>query len=127
MEPLDTPEPDPLSNSPTYTVALFQQLLSPDDVLMLSFYLFDEQTQQEIAESVGRPRSTVSYRVRKAAERLRDHGVPVPMFRGKGRRRTSTNATSVDPADMENLTIKSSFRGVISARWMPAAKLDQVK
>ena len=79
-------------------------LLSKQEIRLLSKYLYDSSRQDEIARSMKMPQTSVSFRIRRAAAKLRAKGVDVRLP-GRGRRSTCRIAL-VDPSALERLTVR---------------------
>lgn len=85
------------------------ELLTTQEIRLLSKYLYDADRQREIARSERMPQTSVSFRIRKAAEKLRAQGVAVHLP-GRGNR-SKYRIALVDPTALERLQVREDGIG----------------
>ncbi|MFT3786087.1 MAG: sigma factor-like helix-turn-helix DNA-binding protein [Tepidisphaeraceae bacterium] len=98
--------------------------ISRHEVLVLALALGDSMGQQQIADRLGMPRSTIAWQMRRAAMKLRAAGMTVKLP-GRGRpSRPGHRVESVDPTTMNRLTIHDRG-GVNVASWTDRSEHDE--
>lgn len=90
-------------------VVRLMELLTTQEIRLLSKYLYDADRQREIAKAEKMPQTSVSFRIRRAAEKLRSQGVPVHLP-GRGRR-SKYRIALVDPSALERLQVREDGVG----------------
>jgi hypothetical protein len=98
--------------------------LTDYEMVLLSRYLYDRQTQREIGSADGTPRRTVSFRIHVAARKLERIGVPVELP-GRGRRKERADEAVTDPHDMTRLLVRRGTDGRQVGRWIDAHKAER--
>lgn len=106
-----TPETD---KSPAELRADLVRLLTDRERRVLAAYVYDGQTQAEIAEAEGRSQASVCSWLRQIAAKLAAEGLGVTMSRTVARSET----VRVDPAHMDDLVLDGPRGTGARARWV---------
>jgi len=105
-----------------------RRLLTPADLILLSRYLFDGQSQSEIATSERCSQTTIANRIRIAVQKLTSEGIEVATP-GKGRTRKSVRAKPFDHETLDRLHMKGAAgQEQRTGRWLrakPTASNDE--
>lgn len=115
----------PIAKCPPVTERpALSDVLDATEMALLARYIFDNARQVDLAEEDRVAQTTVSYRVRKAVQKLRDAGLPVTL-RGKGRR-PAVRAVPVDPLALGCLKSSGGMAGDNRPvlKWAKAKKVD---
>jgi len=102
---------------------MLRRVLSQEEIVVLSRYLFHREVQREIGEALGLPRRTVARRIATGIQRLKAVGVCVALP-GKGRRPAKMPLRLCEPASMTRLVTKS-FDGVTTGAWIDASRKER--
>lgn len=103
-----------------------REVLTPTEIKLLASYLFDRQSQSEIASVTRTRQTTVSAQLRKIMDRCEDAGLPI---KRPGRRTSKpahmperTELVIIDPATLETIVAAVDGTGRLHGRWSGAGQ-----
>lgn len=96
-----------------------RRLLSPDQIDLLMDVLVHGKTQQQIADDLHLPQSTVASRVVNVRDRLKGVGIDAPFPRpGRPRKVSGHRLAYVDRSAMSRLTTRRDEQGALFGEWI---------